>query len=198
MTPPAGAGIRLGLMAATDKSSPGANFGWLMAERGWRVLLGLAVNVAVARQGLAGPTLRVRLNATSPGLFQWNGNYAIASHLSGRLVGPDAPAKAGEIVVVYAVGLGRTNPDTNSGRVVSAAASIVALPQLLVTIAGNPVAAKDILYAGLAPGFAGLYQINLRMPQVLPPDPEIRISVAAQASAPRIRLAALPTVLAVD
>ena len=36
-------------MAATDKSSPGANFGWLMAERGWRVLLGLAVNVAVAR-----------------------------------------------------------------------------------------------------------------------------------------------------
>ena len=156
------------------------------------------VNVAVARQGLAGPTLRVRLNATSPGLFQWNGNYAIASHLSGRLVGPDAPAKAGEIVVVYAVGLGRTNPDTNSGRVVSAAASIVALPQLLVTIAGNPVAAKDILYAGLAPGFAGLYQINLRMPQVLPPDPEIRISVAAQASAPRIQLAALPTVLTVD
>ncbi len=156
------------------------------------------VNVAVARQGLAGPTLRVQLNATSPGLFQWKGNYAIASHLSGSLVGPDAPAKAGEIVVIYAVGLGRTNPDTNSGRVVSAAASIVALPQLLVTIAGNPVAAKDILYAGLAPGFAGLYQINLRMPQLLPPDPEIRISVAAQASAPRIQLAALPTVLAVD
>lgn len=49
MTARAAAGIGLGLMAASAKSSPGANFGWLMAERGWRVLLGLAVNVAVAR-----------------------------------------------------------------------------------------------------------------------------------------------------
>lgn len=161
-------------------------------------LIAGTVNVAVARQGLAGPTLRVQLNATSPGLFQWNGNFAIASHLSGTLVSPAAPAKAGEIVVVYAVGLGRTSPDTNSGRVVSAAASILALSQLQVTIAGNPVAAKDILYAGLAPGFAGLYQINLRMPTVLPPDPEIRISVASQASAPRIQLAALPTAVAAN
>jgi O-antigen/teichoic acid export membrane protein len=36
-------------MAASAKLSPGANFLWLMAERGWRVLLGLVVNVAVAR-----------------------------------------------------------------------------------------------------------------------------------------------------
>lgn len=151
------------------------------------------VNVAVARQGLAGPTLRVQLNATSPGLFQWRGNYAIAAHLAGNIVGPDAPAKAGEIIVIYAVGLGRTVPESSSGRVASGAASILALSQLQVTIAGSPVAAKDILYAGLAPGFAGLYQINLRLPSSVPPDPEIRISVASEISAPRVQLAAQPS-----
>lgn len=156
------------------------------------------VNVAVARQGVAGPTLRLQLNPTSPGLFQWNGNYAIAVHLAGNIVGPDAPAKAGEIVVIYAVGLGRTNPESSSGRVASSAASILALPQLQVTIAGSPVAVKDILYAGLAPGFAGLYQINLRLPDSVPPDPEIRISVASQISAPRVQLAAQPSPLAVN
>ncbi|MDQ5981155.1 MAG: hypothetical protein QG602_4133, partial [Verrucomicrobiota bacterium] len=37
-------------MAEPDRSSPLANFAWLIAERGWRVVLGLVVNVAVARQ----------------------------------------------------------------------------------------------------------------------------------------------------
>ena len=161
-------------------------------------LTGGAVNVAVARQGVAGPTLRVQLNPTSPGLFQWNGNYAIAAHLAGNIIGPDAPAKAGEIIVVYAVGLGRTTPESSSGRVASGAASILALSQLQVTIAGLPVAAKDILYAGLAPGFAGLYQINLRLPASVPPDPEIRISVASEISAPRVQLAAQPSAPAVN
>lgn len=35
--------------ASPSHASPLANFGWLVAERGWRVLLGLGVNVAVAR-----------------------------------------------------------------------------------------------------------------------------------------------------
>ena len=36
-----------------------------------------------------------------------------------------------------------------------------------LTLAGVVVPAPNILYAGLAPGYAGLYQINLRLPDVL-------------------------------
>lgn len=43
------AGIEHGLMAVSDKSSPLANFSWLLAGRGWRALLGLGVNIMVAR-----------------------------------------------------------------------------------------------------------------------------------------------------
>ncbi|HXJ43000.1 MAG TPA: IPT/TIG domain-containing protein [Bryobacteraceae bacterium] len=156
------------------------------------------VNIAVARQGVAGPSIKVQLNATAPGLFKWNGNYAIASHLDGSLTAPGSPAKSGEIIVIYAVGLGRTSPDTTSGRVAASAATIVALSQLQVTIAGTTVPSKDILYAGLAPGFAGLYQINLRMPADLPPDPEIRVAVASQISPARIQLAAQASAISIN
>lgn len=64
------------------------------------------VGVVVTRQSAAGPLVVVPLNSTSPGLFPWKDNYAIAAHLSGALISPDAPATAGEIIVVYAAGLG--------------------------------------------------------------------------------------------
>lgn len=81
-------------------------------------------------------------------------------------------------------------PDTNSGALATFAARIVAGPQMQILLAGVAVAATDILYAGLAPGFAGLYQINLRLPAKLPADPEIRIVIAGQTSPALIRLPA--------
>jgi uncharacterized protein (TIGR03437 family) len=149
------------------------------------------VTVTVARQGAAGPTVKVQLNSTSPGLFPWNGNNAIATHLSGALITATAPAAAGEIIVIYAAGLGRVSPDTTSGRLVTSAATIVAGPQTQVTLAGVAVPSANILYAGLAPGFAGLYQINLRVPDLLPANPEIRIVAAGQTSPALIVLPAV-------
>ncbi|MCU1330166.1 MAG: hypothetical protein JWN34_5536 [Bryobacterales bacterium] len=148
------------------------------------------VNIIVARQAAAGPAVKVQLNATSPGLFLWSGNCAIASHLSGTIIGPETPALPGEIIILYVVGLGRVSPDTLTGRLVSSAAKIVALAQLQVTIGGVAVRPADILYAGLAPGFAGLYQVNLRLPIAMPSNPEIRVAVGSQVSLPEVQLSA--------
>ena len=46
-----------------------------------------------------------------------------------------------------------------------------------------------MLYAGLAPGFAGLYQINLKLPSDVPTNPEIRVVVGTDESPPLIQLA---------
>lgn len=149
------------------------------------------VTVYVARQNLAGPVVTIQLKATAPGLFPWDGDEAIAIHLNGTLISSSAPAHAGEIVVIYADGLGRTSPDTTSGRIAGSATPIAATAQTQVLLNGVACPAASLLYAGLAPGFAGLYQINLILPDPVPVNPQIQIAIIGSGISPGpIQLAA--------
>jgi uncharacterized protein (TIGR03437 family) len=85
---------------------------------------------------------------------------------NGLLPGSDfAPAKPGDVVTLYATGLGVTNPVTETGEIPASANAITG--DLQVTDAGTALAKSDILYAGVAPGNAGLYQINIRLPKTI-------------------------------
>ncbi|MDE3196943.1 MAG: hypothetical protein KGN84_11400, partial [Acidobacteriota bacterium] len=152
------------------------------------VLLPGTVTLFVARDGVAGPVVQIRLNSVAPGAFQWNG-YVIATHLDGSLVSPGNPAAGGEIVVIYFAGLGRVSPDTTSGRLAPRAAQIVAFAQTQVLLSGVPCPQSSILYVGLAPGFAGLYQINLRLPPFASPNAELRVQIGDLISPPGVPLA---------
>jgi uncharacterized protein (TIGR03437 family) len=148
--------------------------------------------VYVVRQGLVGPTIRIPLAVAAPGLFQWNGNFAVAQHADGTLVSSSAPAKPGEVVVLYATGLGRTIPESASGHIASAAATILDMPDLQLLLNNLPCPRASIYYAGVTPGFAGLYQINLRLPAVLDSNPAIQVVMGAQSSPPAIFLFTQP------
>jgi uncharacterized protein (TIGR03437 family) len=104
-------------------------------------------------------------------------------------VSPDAPAHAGEIIVVYATGLGKTVPNPAPGEIPQYAAQIVALKSLQVSLGGVAVDAGLIKYAGLSPGSAGLYQINVEVPGNPGIDPEVRVAAAAQSSPAGLKLA---------
>ncbi len=147
------------------------------------------VSLVVVRDSQAGPVVSVQLNNTSPGFFVWNGNQAVAVHLSGEVVSPTSPAVAGEIIVMFAGGLGRTAPDAPAGQLATAAFPIYYASQLQVFVDGSPCPPGNVLYAGLTPGFAGLYQINLILPAKLGSNPEIRVGIGAQISPPAIQLA---------
>jgi uncharacterized protein (TIGR03437 family) len=72
-----------------------------------------------------------------------------------------APASAGDTLVIYCEGLGAVNPPVADG----AAASLTTLSRTVnpvtVTVGGQQ---SPVLFAGLAPGFAGLYQVNVTVP----------------------------------
>lgn len=145
-------------------------------------ITGSSTVLYVIRQNVAGPVITVPLAPFSPSFFSSGNNTVIATHNSdGSLVTATSPAAPGEVIVLYAAGLGRTQPDVLSGEIVPFAASLYYLSQLQVLINGTPVDPATILYGGLTPGYPGLYQINLRLPNPLPSDPTVQVAMGTQA-----------------
>jgi uncharacterized protein (TIGR03437 family) len=123
--------------------------------------LGTGTAVLQVRRGtLLSPTGLTTVANVSPGIFimdQVSSQGAIL-HANYSLVGPGNPARSGETLLVYSTGLGPLQTAVRSGDA-SPAANTVFQPVVRI---GGQVAA--VSYSGLAPGFAGLYQINVVVP----------------------------------
>jgi uncharacterized protein (TIGR03437 family) len=83
---------------------------------------------------------------------------------------------------LWATGLGNTDPSLEDGVLPAAAQWLSQLTQFGVQINGAALDPTAILYAGVAPGFAGLYQVNVQLPAQLPANPEIRLGLAGAMS----------------
>ncbi len=73
--------------------------------------------IQVVNNGAVGPSIPITIGVAAPALFQVDSTVVIATHGNGPLVTRDSPAKRGEIVVLYATGLGATaagGPSSNS------------------------------------------------------------------------------------
>jgi uncharacterized protein (TIGR03437 family) len=69
------------------------------------------------------------------------------------------PAKAGDVLQLYANGLGPTTPAAPPGRVLTTVYPVSDLSKIKVTLGG---ANAEVLWAGLT--YAGLYQVNVKVP----------------------------------
>jgi uncharacterized protein (TIGR03437 family) len=93
--------------------------------------------------------------------------YVVAAHQDWHaLVTTDDPAAPGEVIHAYAVGLGDTSPSVGYGQ---PAPSSEPLARLKIPIScsdnNTPMGPMQLLYEGLAPGLAGVYQIDSRIPR---------------------------------
>jgi uncharacterized protein (TIGR03437 family) len=88
-------------------------------------------------------------------------------HANYSVVNAANPAKAGEIVQVFLAGLGAVSPSVQDGAPAPGAEPFArTLSGVVVTVGGLP---STVHYKGLAPGYAGLYQLNIQVPASLPP-----------------------------
>jgi uncharacterized protein (TIGR03437 family) len=101
-------------------------------------------------------TVRVLLEAAFPVLYTRDGLAAAVHASSGEAVTYRAPAYEGEVISLFLTGLGDTTPRDGFH---------VALRQPVVTVADELC---QVLFAGRSPVFAGVDQINCRLPQRLP------------------------------
>ncbi len=132
--------------------------------------------------GRAGPAVKIQLASAAPALFKWGEKWIVACRADGSGITSEVPARPGEIIILYATGLGRTTPNPRSGELPKQAAPLEKLSDFRVLLNGDEIPAGRILYAGVAPGYAGLYQINLQLPDSLSANPEIRLRLGDEMS----------------
>ncbi len=104
------------------------------------------------------------LAVASPGIFtvlsSGVGDGAI-THVDGSIISQTSPAKPGETVIVYCTGLGAVQSPVATGAAATGADSTT--NGVTVQMGSGKVNAP-VAYAGLTPGFVGLYQINVVIP----------------------------------
>ncbi len=142
----------------------------------------------VARQGVSGPEVTVTIVDAAPALFV-NEGYAIVTHGDGSLITAEKPAEGGEIVVIYATGLGKVDKNPDSGEIPQYISRILKFSELKVRVGGAEITGDAIKYAGLTPGSAGLYQINVELPRDLGSDPDLRVEIGEASTPAGVKLA---------
>jgi uncharacterized protein (TIGR03437 family) len=146
--------------------------------------------VQLVRQGVAGPRVTISLVNAAPTLFPASNGYVLAEdwNNAGAVITADAPAHPGDTIILFATGLGAVQVAQGVYDIPSLATSISSQSTLKVLLDGTAVDPMYIKYAGLTPGCAGLYQINLLLPASTGNDPSIQVSVAGQSSQPGLKL----------
>ncbi|MCC6586675.1 MAG: IPT/TIG domain-containing protein [Bryobacterales bacterium] len=122
------------------------------------------VELQVIRDGVAGPEIKLRVESAAPSLFQLDETTPIVVASDGAIVSSQRPARPGDVVILFATGLGPVVPPTTGGEIPKGATPLANSKRFALLWDSQIAPAQNILYVGLAPGFPGLYQINFRLP----------------------------------
>ena len=122
-----------------------------------------SATMLVMASGSPTVTQAVTIAAAAPGIFtadsSGTGPGAILRGDDYQVVSQSAPTQTGAFISIYCTGLGEL-----------ANASTAILPQVSV---GN--IAAQVTFSGLAPGFAGLYQVNVQIPAGVAPGSAVPV-----------------------
>ncbi len=130
--------------------------------------------VQIVRNSQQGNQAYINITPRAPRFLLLNGGpYAIMTTPQGALTGiPGSPVKAGDVVVIYTIGLGPTTPPVPSGTA-SPSSTLAEVKGTTSVCFGNPTPfftppCATPQFVGLTPNFVGLYQINVEIPTGLP------------------------------
>ena len=139
---------------------------------------GTTAEVVVISDSVRGLPSSVDVAAIAPGMFSASSSGFGQGAVLNQDNSPNSaanPARAGSLIQIFATGLGPTDPPiatAQSGASKPPFHRTIAMP--VVLIGGVPA---DVLFAGLAPGSVGLYQINARVPILAPAGSAVSLEI---------------------
>jgi len=153
------------------------------AQVPWNVT-GATTNMVVSRNGTSSVPTAVPLTGANPGVYSLNGSgsgqalafinpdYALAATVglvpglaSRPARGSDPNPNNRDVLIIYASGLGAVDSPLANGT--NSLDKLRSVSQPLQVLFGN-VPATEVFFAGLAPEFVGVYQLNVRIPAGAP------------------------------
>ena len=129
---------------------------------------GVAASIQVSQGNALSAAQTVNVAAASPGIFivdQASSAAAVLHAADYSLVTSSSPARPGEYLLIYCTGLGAVGTSVASGAMAPSVPPDSTVQPPTVSIANL---SANVTFAGLAPGFVGLYQINVQAPAGLP------------------------------
>ncbi|HTS48874.1 MAG TPA: hypothetical protein VMH05_13075 [Bryobacteraceae bacterium] len=124
------------------------------------------VTVTVTGNSISSELESVAVGQNDPGIFSLGapqGGQGAIENVAGAVVDSNSPAHAGDYVLIFATGLGMVTNQPATGAVALAAphlSYLISYPSATIGGVQAPVS-----FAGLAPGYVGLYQVNVQVPQ---------------------------------
>ncbi len=111
--------------------------------------------------GLLSDPVEVPVRAVQPGIFASGGVAIVVRSSDNTLVTIERPLGAGELAYFYLTGLGAVDNTPSTGVPTPREPLARTRASVAVTLGG---VACEVLFAGLAPDFTGVYQVNFRAP----------------------------------
>ena len=148
--------------------------------------------VQVRFQGRDSEVVEFAVTPSAPGIFAFlsNPERAVVLNQDGSVNSQSNPALRGETIVFFATGEGQTMPPGIDGQLAPSDLSRILRPELSVTVTIGRRDAR-VLFAGSAPEFAGLLQVNAQVPLDLGSDTGLVLKIGEARSQPNLSLFAL-------
>jgi uncharacterized protein (TIGR03437 family) len=174
--------LALGPVSITVNNVPAPLLFVSPTQVNFQIPFGIAVGnatVIVSVNGLISNSVSVPVLTAAPGLFMLPSGRAVVQNADFTLNGPGNPVKAGGTIIAYLTGSGPVNPPVASGAPAPATPATVTSDKS-ASIGG---AAATVSFAGLAPGFVGLLQMNIVVPSTLAPgDYPLTVTIHGETS----------------